>query len=316
MAYLKLRNTRSGEILEFEQEEVRVGRAPDLDLTLDGQGSEVVSGNHAVVAFRDGVWTLEDSGSTNGTFLDQERLDPREPRPVRTGSTLGLGTGGPQFHVDMAGARKLASTVVEGQPAVSTVDKTAPMDGLPGKPSPPPPRRPSGQVGPEDATLPMPPPKDAGIALTLHDARTGEDFLATGGRIRIGRGRECQIRPVTEGDTTVSRIHAEVVLKPDGVVVLRDARSRNGTVLNGRRVTTELPLKEGDRIFLGNDGPQLLVARLEGGRPPPETPRPSAADSDDLLSPDELRRSFGGKGRTRFVKELVEETAQRSHAKV
>ena len=315
MAYLKLRNTRSGEILEFEQDEVRVGRAPDLDLTLDAQGSDVVSGNHAVMAFRDGMWTLEDTGSTNGTFLDQQRLNPREPLPVRTGSTLGFGTGGPQFHVEMAGARKLASTVVEGQPAVSTVDKTAPMDGLPGKLSPPP--RPSGQVGPEDPTLPMPPGEDAGIMITLHDARTGEDFVGTGGRIRIGRGRECQIRPVTEGDTTVSRIHAEIVLRPDGVVVLRDARSRNGTVVNGRRVTTELPLKEGDRIFLGNEGPQLLVARLEGGRPPPETPRPSVAtDSDELLPPEDLGRSFGGKGRTRFVKDLVEETAKRSHAKV
>ncbi len=197
---------------------------------------------------------------------------------------------------------------------MSTVDKTAPMDGLPDEVPPPPP---PGEVGPDDATAPMGPAEDAPVTVTLHDARTGEDFIGAGGRIRIGRGRECEIRPVTEGDTTVSRVHAEIVLKPDGVVVLRDARSRNGTVVNGRRVTTEMPLKEGDRIFLGNDGPQLLVARLEGGRTPPETPLPlRVSGSGDPFPPEEPRRSFGGKGRTRFVKDLVEETAQRSHAKV
>ncbi|MCZ6916755.1 MAG: FHA domain-containing protein [Gemmatimonadetes bacterium] len=311
MAYLKLRNTRSGEILEFEQDEVRIGRAPDLDLTLDGPGCDGVSGNHAVMAFRDGAWTLEDTGSTNGTFLDQQQLTPREPLPLRTGSTLGIGTGGPRFRVEMAGARKLASTVVQGQPGISTVDKTVPMDGLPeGFDAP-------GQTGPEDATTPMTPTTDTTIALTLRDARTGEDFTSVGGRIRIGRGRECEIRPVKEGDTTVSRVHAEIVLKPDGVVVLRDARSRNGTVVNGQRITTEYPLKEGDRISLGNDGPQLLVARLEGGRPPPITPVPAGdMGSGDLSAPEEARRSFGGKGRTRFVKDLVESTAQKSHAKV
>ena len=55
MPYLKLRNARSGEVFEFERDEVRIGRAPDLELPLEGEGSEVVSGNHARAVFRGGA---------------------------------------------------------------------------------------------------------------------------------------------------------------------------------------------------------------------------------------------------------------------
>ncbi len=81
MPYLRLHNIRSGEKIEFEQAEVRVGRAPDLELTLAGEASEVVSGSHARLSFQGGAWVLEDGGSTNGTFLDERRLTPG--RPVR-----------------------------------------------------------------------------------------------------------------------------------------------------------------------------------------------------------------------------------------
>ena len=88
MPYLKLRNARSGDVFEFERDEVRIGRTPDLELTLEGEGSEVVSGNHARIAFRDGMWVLEDLGSTNGTFLDEERLTVGQSVSIATGSVV------------------------------------------------------------------------------------------------------------------------------------------------------------------------------------------------------------------------------------
>src|SRR5579871_2559238 len=49
----------------------RVGRDPDSDIAVNDPR---VSWNHATLAYQDGRWVLEDHGSTNGTFLDGERV--------------------------------------------------------------------------------------------------------------------------------------------------------------------------------------------------------------------------------------------------
>ncbi len=310
MPYLKLRNARSGDVFEFERDEVRIGRAPDLELTLEGEGSEAVSGNHARLAFRGGVWVIWDVGSTNGTFLDEERLIVGQSVSIATGSVLGFGGAGPRFHVEAAAERKLVATVVEGQPAVSPNDKTVPMDGLPAAPPEPTP----------------PAAKDTGerkIRVVLREDRTGDVVTAEGVRLRIGRGRECELRPVQEGDTTVSRVHAEIVLGPDGAIVIRDAQSRNGTSVNGILLKAEQEIREGDYIVLGNEGPHLVVTGLEGGRqlePRRAAAAPAASRQQDEAgaeaAPRKPRRSFGGKGRTVFVRELVEETTKKSSATI
>ena len=50
MPYLRLQIIRSGEKIKREQAEVRVGRATDLEMTLAGEASEVVSDGPACVS--------------------------------------------------------------------------------------------------------------------------------------------------------------------------------------------------------------------------------------------------------------------------
>ena len=64
--------------------------------------------------------------------------------------------------------------------------------------------------------------------------------------IHVGRGLSADVRL---DDATVSRKHAVIVRRDDGVVVLDD-RSMNGVWVNGERVT-EAPLQDGDEILLG-----------------------------------------------------------------
>ena len=73
-------------------------------------------------------------------------------------------------------------------------------------------------------------------------------YPTVGSRTTIGRGVENDI--VLPGDMRVSRHHAEVTER-DGDWVLVDLRSRNGSYLNGKRVT-ESPLRDGDRIKIGS----------------------------------------------------------------
>jgi hypothetical protein len=68
----------------------------------------------------------------------------------------------------------------------------------------------------------------------------------TGAPIRIGRAPECEL---VLRDTRVSRRHARLAAR-DGVVILTDLGSTNGTRVNGHRVT-EVVLGAGDRIQIG-----------------------------------------------------------------
>ena len=67
---------------------VRLGRAVDNDVVLSSQR---VSRYHAQLRWVDSCWLAYDLNSTNGTWVDQQRLAETEPRALADGSTLRLG---------------------------------------------------------------------------------------------------------------------------------------------------------------------------------------------------------------------------------
>jgi len=76
--------------------------------------------------------------------------------------------------------------------------------------------------------------------------RSSRRVPVSGAPIHIGRGAECEL---VLRDSRVSRRHARLVAR-DGVLVLADLGSTNGTMVNGHRVS-EVVLGSGDRIELG-----------------------------------------------------------------
>ncbi len=64
---------------------------------------------------------------------------------------------------------------------------------------------------------------------------------------RIGRAEDCHLRPHSE---QVSRHHCEIV-QEGGRVWVQDSGSRNGTWVNGQRITERKELKTGDRLLVG-----------------------------------------------------------------
>jgi pSer/pThr/pTyr-binding forkhead associated (FHA) protein len=71
----------------------------------------------------------------------------------------------------------------------------------------------------------------------------------------IGRDETCHLRPHSD---EVSRRHAELKLI-SGLVIISDLGSRNGTWVNGQRVTSQLCLRHGDRIEIGPLGFTVLL---------------------------------------------------------
>jgi pSer/pThr/pTyr-binding forkhead associated (FHA) protein/S1-C subfamily serine protease len=225
--YLKLLDLASQHANEIRASVARLGRSPDCTVVVTGEAAGVVSAVHAELRHADGEWRLADLGSRNGTFVNGRRL--AAPVTLKPGDVIGLGERGPRFSVAQVG---------EGLPPT-----------IPEHP---------GLVEPA-ARRPL---EARAYGITLLDAATGRLYEARGSRIRIGRGRECEIQPGDASDTVVSRVHAELRVGPTGALVARDAGSTNGTFINDERITEPVPVRLGDRIMLGRGGPVLIVEGL------------------------------------------------------
>jgi pSer/pThr/pTyr-binding forkhead associated (FHA) protein len=108
---------------------------------------------------------------------------------------------------------------------------------------------------------------------------------------KIGRGATCHLRPNSE---QVSREHAEFTLGADTIHV-RDLGSRNGTLVNGKAVTTEpCRLKDRDLVQVGpltfavSILDSVAAAKAAGSSTPP--PKPSLDD----ISTDDIDSWLGG----------------------
>jgi predicted component of type VI protein secretion system len=84
---LTIRSDASGsKVRLFQQPEVIVGRDPTCDCLLD---EDSISARHARFSYHHEQWWLEDLASTNGTFLNNAKLDT--PTVVITGDELRAG---------------------------------------------------------------------------------------------------------------------------------------------------------------------------------------------------------------------------------
>jgi hypothetical protein len=75
------------QVRQFSSPEVTIGRDPSSECHLQ---DDTISARHARLTFHHNQWWLEDLQSTNGTFLNQERLDV--PTVIVTGDELRCGT--------------------------------------------------------------------------------------------------------------------------------------------------------------------------------------------------------------------------------
>ena len=76
----------AGKTYPLEGEEILIGREPDCTLQIDSPG---ISRRHARIIFQNNQFLLEDLGSSNGTFVNGERISG--PQVLRNGDLISLG---------------------------------------------------------------------------------------------------------------------------------------------------------------------------------------------------------------------------------
>lgn len=79
----------AGTTLNLGTQPILIGRARDATLVIN---DDYASGRHAEIRPENGGWVVEDLGSTNGTYLGQQRLTRAMPlsagQPIRIGKTV------------------------------------------------------------------------------------------------------------------------------------------------------------------------------------------------------------------------------------
>jgi pSer/pThr/pTyr-binding forkhead associated (FHA) protein len=76
----------SGTTLPLTDQQITIGRSNDATLVLN---DDYASSRHARLFPQDGQWIVEDLGSTNGTYLDRQKVT--QPTPVPTGVPIRIG---------------------------------------------------------------------------------------------------------------------------------------------------------------------------------------------------------------------------------
>ncbi|AWN26542.1 FHA domain-containing protein [Streptomyces sp. NEAU-S7GS2] len=262
-----------------------VGRDPQGDMVLDDAR---VSWRHATVRWAGRGWIIEDQGSTNGTYVQGQRIHQMEIGP---GSTVHLGnaTDGPRVTLSAPAAdafsarpamapQQQAAQGWQAPPAHQAPAHQAPAHQAPahqppaqqGWQAPPqgqqPPYVPPQQAQPQQqqARPPQERPAQKAGGGPVHGDRSPTTFhrLDSGRVMRIGRALENEL---VVSDLQVSRHHAEFRATPDGRFEIRDLGSHNGTYVNGQPVAKSgtAVIGPNDIIGVGHSTFRLVGDRLE-----------------------------------------------------
>lgn len=242
-----------------------------------------VSWRHATISWGGRSWVIEDHGSTNGTFVQGQRIHQMEIGP---GSAVHLGnaTDGPRLNLaggapaqqQAAAQAPHAAQAAHGAPNAqqaaaqadwATHQAPPPQQGwqqpqqAQGHAQPPFPHQ---QGGPVEQLAQKVPGQGGGAAGAppVYGDRSPTTFhqLALGHVMRIGRALENEL---VVSDLQVSRHHAEFHATPDGRFEIRDLGSHNGTYVNGQ------PIAKGGSVLIGpNDivGVGHSTFRMVGGQ--------------------------------------------------
>jgi hypothetical protein len=135
---LHVEGPRSGEVDSFCQPTVMIGRAPDCHLVFPTERG--VSGHHAVIRLQDGVVELEDTRSTNGTFVNDVRIDRCA---LKHEDTIRLGSIGPLLRIELPDRERAHMPLAPTPPPAARDREPAP---------PPPPMR--AEIPPTQQAMP------------------------------------------------------------------------------------------------------------------------------------------------------------------
>lgn len=206
--------------LAFDAPRLVIGRGEGCEVRLPDPS---VSARHATLRQHGGSYLLVDEGSTNGTYLGDVRLAPHAPRILTSGDRVRVGRVWLELRLTVV--PQSSSPQDTRELALQLVQRALEAQGE--------------DAGPRVVVASGP---DAGKQLPL---------LQPGVPVVLGRGHGVDLA-LDEPDA--SRRHVQITRKADQVWV-RDLGSKNGTLLQGRRLPPERDIlwRAGEELRIGQD---------------------------------------------------------------
>ncbi len=226
-----------GTEIELERREFIIGRDSQADLVIP---SPAVSRRHARLFWQDGQCLVEDLGSSNKTYLNEQLLDVA--KPLKSGDSLRLGGAIRLSYVVTDGLDEL--TVIPGAAAPPSVSLTREEAA------------PSGETrtltAPESPSDFSQPPQ---LVVTVAGGET-RSFPLVKDQISLGRHAE---NDVVIASPIVSGRHAVLEKGGQGYKLKVLPNATNPIYYHGAPVNGELALHDGDALRIGSQDPGLMV---------------------------------------------------------
>jgi pSer/pThr/pTyr-binding forkhead associated (FHA) protein len=232
-----------------------IGRQAGVHLLIDEPS---VSRRHAVISYINRQYMVQDMGSTNGTFVNNERIELAQPCIVQPNDILRFGNIAtfkfllrPSNLANLINATSNRSSVLQTDDTIAHLNRAVqgqPVLNFDGTLSSP------GIEQPVPASV-VAAFKEVPALIIMPLSSDGSNslppwvyLLKPNKLIAIGRERG---NTIELSDPVVSRHHAELFLASKGCYI-RDLGSSNGVIINQIRIERPQHLSHGDRIKLGN----------------------------------------------------------------
>jgi len=237
-----------------------VGRQSGIYLLID---HGTVSRRHAEISYANGQYVLRDLGSSNGTFVNDKRLEPGGVHILQQNDRILFGKVAYTFQFRSL-TRQVKTTL--HQAMTGFYDPTAAGPSA----------LPSGQpILNADGSLLLPGTssaipasvvatfKESPVLIVVSHGKPEVFHMKAGQRLKLGRDKN---NDIVLADVAASRLHAEVLPGPDGIYI-RDHGSSNGVMVNRTRIDNPYRLAHGDRITIGSVTIYFIDQREMENRP-------------------------------------------------
>ncbi len=278
-----------GKVVELSEANLSIGRGPANDFVIS---FPAVSGRHALVTFENGRYHIEDLNSSNGTFINGDRLYGKQVLVngdnISFGQSVHLRYEEPVVAVDKTMIQPspdatlleqdvpdLAGTVVSEPPGIDlagtiATEQKAPEVPKPAEPEPAPPERTAATTPPP--TPPTPPPGGATMMFDDYEdllkssqpirlevtvaGAAPHTVMLTKHKITLGRA---ETNDIVIPSMIVSRYHATLERSGSGYQIAPSPDAGNPILYEGRALNSPHQLLHNDKLRIGGMDPGSMV---------------------------------------------------------